>query len=61
MDVISDKYSNVKICRFYTSESDVCRSQILTYKDGPRTVGNKNFIITVDPLHRYSNEADRTD
>ena len=23
--------------RLYTSESDVCRRQILTYKDGPRT------------------------
>ena len=22
--------------RLYTSESDVCRRQILTYKDGPR-------------------------
>ena len=23
--------------RLYTSESDVCRRQILAYKDGPRT------------------------
>ena len=23
--------------QLYTSESDVCRRQILTYKDGPRT------------------------
>ena len=27
--------------RLYTSESDVCRRQILTYKDGPRTVRAK--------------------
>ena len=25
----------------YNSESDVCRSQILTYKDDPHTVKNK--------------------
>ena len=32
----------------YTSESDVCRRQILTYKD-PRTEGIKIFIVAVDP------------
>ena len=27
--------------RLYTSESDVCWRQILTYKDGPRAVRDK--------------------
>ena len=35
--------------RFYTSESDVCRRQILTYKDGPRTEGIKILIMALDP------------
>ena len=35
--------------RLYTSESDVCRRQILTYKDDPRTERMKIFIIAVDP------------
>ena len=42
-----------------TSESDVCRCQILTYKDGPRTARIKIFLMAVDPIHRYSNEAER--
>ena len=29
--------------RLYTSETDVYRRQILTYKDGPRTEGVKQF------------------
>ena len=43
------------------SESDVCRRQILPYKDGPRTKRIKIFLISVDPQHRYSNEAERAD
>ena len=35
--------------RLYTSESDVCRRQILTYKDSPRTERTKIIIIAVDP------------
>ena len=31
--------------RFYTSESDFYRRQILTYKDGPRTVWGKQIDI----------------
>ena len=31
------------------SESDICRRQILTYKDAPRTEKNKIFIVAVDP------------
>ena len=34
--------------RLSTSESDDCRRQILTYKDGPRTDIIKLFIMTVD-------------
>ena len=34
--------------RPYTSESDVCRRQILTYKDGPRTERTKIFLLTAD-------------
>ena len=45
--------------RLYTSESDVCRRQILTYKDGPCTERIKNMIMAVDPSHRYSSEAER--
>ena len=33
----------------YMSKSDVCRRQILTYKDGPRTKRIKIFILAVDP------------
>ena len=32
--------------RLYTSESNVCRRQILTYKDGPEKIKN---IRAVDP------------
>ena len=35
--------------RLYTSESDVYRRQILTYKDGPRTEIVKIFLMAVDP------------
>ena len=35
--------------RLYTSEYDVCRRQILTYKDGPHTEITKLFIMVVDP------------
>ena len=45
--------------RLYTSESDVCRRQILTYKDCPRTERIKLFLMAVDPYHRYSNESQR--
>ena len=34
--------------RLYAAESDVCRRQILTYKDGPRTEIIKIFIMVVD-------------
>ena len=30
------------------------------YKDGPRTESIKLFPVVVDPLHRYSNESERT-
>ena len=33
----------------YTSESDVCRRQILTYEDGARTEIIKIFPLVVDP------------
>ena len=33
----------------YTSESDVSRRQILTYKDGPRTERIEIFLTAVDP------------
>ena len=37
--------------RLYTSESDVCRRQILKYKDDPRTERKKIkiFLMAVDP------------
>ena len=35
--------------RLYTSESDVCGRQILTYKDDPRTEIIEIFIMAVDP------------
>ena len=41
------KIKSVFSDRLYTSESDVCRRQILTYKDGHRAERNK--IIVVDP------------
>ena len=40
--------------RLYTSESDVCRRQILTYNDGPRTERIKICPMTI----RYSNGAE---
>ena len=45
--------------RLYTSKSDVCRRQILTYKDGPRAERIKIFLMVVDPKHRYLNESER--
>ena len=43
-----DKFNNLtKI--LYTSESDVCRHQILPYKDDPRTDRIKIFLMLVDP------------
>ena len=36
--------------RLYTSESDVCRRQILTYIDDHCTERINNVIIAVDPL-----------
>ena len=44
---------------FYMTESDVCSSQTLTYKDSHHTERIKMFIIVVDPYLRYSNEAER--
>ena len=37
-----------RVDRYYTSESDVCGRQNLTYKDGPRTERIKIFIVVVD-------------
>ena len=34
--------------RVYTSESDVCRRQILTYKDGPRTERFNNSYSVIE-------------
>ena len=45
--------------RLYTSESDVSRRQILTYKDDRRAERIKFFQMAVEPFHRFSNEADR--
>ena len=36
--------------RLYTSESDVCRRQILTYKDDPALKKNKNIYNGRIPL-----------
>ena len=44
--------------RLYKSESDVCRRQILTYKDGPCTERIQIFLVAIDPLPRYSNEME---
>ena len=35
--------------RLYTSESDVCRRQIMTLEDDPRTERSKIFIMVGDP------------
>ena len=49
IDWISWKYQPFQCGnRLYTSESDVCRRQILTYKDGPRTERIKIFIMNID-------------
>ena len=40
--------------RLCTSESDVSRRQILTYKDGPRTESIKIFIMVVDQTDRQT-------
>ena len=45
--------------RFYTSDSDVYRRQVLTSKVNPRTEKVKIFTMAVDQQHRYSNEAER--
>ena len=37
----------------------VCRRQIRTYKDGPRTERIKIFITAVNPYHTYSNVSER--
>ena len=42
-----------------TSESDDCGRLIPTFKDDPRTERNIIFLMAVDPLHRYLNEAER--
>ena len=44
--------------RLCVSASDVCRRQMLTHKDAPRTERINRCMITVDPQHRYSNEAE---
>ena len=44
--------------RLQSTESDVCRRQILTTKVDPRTVRIKIFLIAVDPYHRYANESE---
>ena len=35
--------------RLYTSESDICRRQILTFKDSTRAEKNEIFIMVVNP------------
>ena len=47
--------------RVSTLDVRICRRQILTSKVDPRTVrvGLQILIMAVDPLHRYSNEAER--
>ena len=39
----------IHLRRLYTSESDVSKRLILTYKDGPRAEGIKTFLMVVDP------------
>ena len=41
-------YSVKLMLALKTSESDVCRSQILMYKDGPHTEGTTIFLMDVD-------------
>ena len=38
---------------------EIFDSEILTYKDGPRTERIQIFIMIVDPDHRYSSQAER--
>ena len=45
--------------RLKSSESDVCRRQILTTKIDPRTVIVNIYIMVVHLSHRYSNESER--
>ena len=40
-----------RVDRLYTSESDVCRRQILTYIDGSRAERFKLFISVLDPYY----------
>ena len=47
------------ICDYlYTSKSDICRRQILTYKYGPRTERSKIFLAAVDQYHKYASESE---
>ena len=41
------------------SASDICRRQILTYKDVPRTERINTFIMAIDPQYTYSNKPER--
>ena len=43
--------------RLLTTESDVCRRQILTFKVNPRAERTKIFTMAVEPQHSYSNET----
>ena len=47
--------------RLYTSEPDICRRQILTYKDDRRAERIKIYLMAVDTKHRYSNESERAE
>ena len=46
---ISQHQINIIGNRLYTSESDVCGRQILTYKDDPRTERIEIYIMVVGP------------
>ena len=46
-----------RVDRFYTSESDICRRSILTYKDGSRAERVDIFLMAVDPQDRYLKES----
>ena len=43
--------------RLYTSASDVCRRQILTYKDGPRAEHVSAIETLVDSCRRKNEDA----
>ena len=45
--------------RLYTLESDVCRRQILTYKDGAHTEGIKICTMAVDLLYNIGIQMKR--